>query len=71
MHTESSGRHWMHLLRKDGAKVAHMAGHMLHEKSFWGILAILAMIALLVTLVVLFGTDVHMQEYGIPIPYGY
>ena len=69
MHTDSSFKHWMHHLHDDGVRVAHFTGHMLHEKSFWGILAIVAVMITLFTLVVLFGEDA-MEGYRGTLPYG-
>ena len=69
MHADLSFRHWMHHVHDGSAKVAHYTGHMLHEKSFWGILAIVALIAALFTLVVLFGENA-MQGYRGTLPYG-
>jgi hypothetical protein len=71
MHTVSSVRQWMHLMHDEGVRVAHVSMHVLHEKSFWGIVSILAVLALLLTLIVLLGEKLPAYEYGIPSPHGY
>jgi hypothetical protein len=53
-----------------GIKAAHFTGHLLHEKSFWSILAILTLLAALFTLVVLFGDKSPDPSFGVPLPYG-
>lgn len=69
MHAGSTIKEWMHQLHDETVKAAHFTGHMVHEKAFWGILAILAMIAALFTLVVLFGSSTA-HDFSLPIPYG-
>jgi hypothetical protein len=69
MHTVSTVREWMHQLHDESAKVAHWTGHLLHEKSFWGIVAILAVLAVVFTLLVLYGKQLAMQEYSAPFRY--
>ncbi|WP_372809117.1 hypothetical protein [Pontiella sp.] len=71
MHTDSTVKHWMHVMHDEGARMSHSFMHVLHEKSFWGIVSIIAVLALLLTLIVLFGEKVPIHEYGIPSPYGY
>lgn len=61
----------MHRLHDEGAKITHMTGHMLHERSFWGILAILAVLTLLFTLIIMFGDEIPNYEMAPPTPYGY
>jgi hypothetical protein len=41
----------------------------MHEKSFWGMLGILVLIAGLLTLIVFFGRTTTVQSYGVPTPY--
>ncbi len=71
MHASMTFRQWMHHVHSGTVKATHFTGHLLHEKSFWGILAILMLIAGLFTLVVLFGGDSIPQNYYLPLaPYG-
>lgn len=63
-------RHWMHQLHDGSVKTLHVAGHLFHEKSFWGIVIILAMLTALFTLLVLFGKYIPMEKYSIPTHYG-
>lgn len=70
MHTVSTVRHWMHQLHDESAKVAHWTGYLLHEKSFWGIVAILAVLAGAFALLVLYGKQIPMLEYSVPFRYG-
>jgi hypothetical protein len=60
----------MHHFHDGGVRAVHYTGHMLHEKTFWAILGILALVAGLFTLIVLYGGDVTMQHYSVPVPYG-
>jgi len=70
MHTVSTIRHWMHLLHDESAKMTHWTGHLLHERSFWGILAISALIAAAFVLLILYGKQLPMEQYNVPIRYG-
>ena len=70
MKVEYTFKHWMHVMHDDGAKVLHFSNHVLHEKSFWGIVAILGLLAILVTLVVMFGELEPMEEYRFMTPHG-
>lgn len=60
----------MHRMHDGSIKAAHCTGHMFHEKKFWAIVAILALVAGLFTLIALNGGGSWAQEYGIPLPYG-
>ena len=66
MHTSTTLKHWVHQFHDGSVKVAHYTGHMLHEKAFWAILAILALIAGIFTMLVFFGNSPMMQNYGVP-----
>ena len=68
MHTSPTLKNGMHHFHDGSVKAVHFTGHLLHEKSFWAIVAILALIVGLFTLLVLFGSGTPMQNY--PIPYG-
>lgn len=70
MHTESTFREWMHHLHDGSAKMAHWTGHLLHERSFWGMVTILAVIIAAFTLLVLYGKQLPMEEFSVPIRYG-
>lgn len=70
MHASTTVKHWVHHFHDNSAKAVHYAGHLLHEKSFWAILAILALIAGIFTMIVLLGSDAPLQNYRIPLPYG-
>ena len=63
-------KHWMHVIHDDSVKVLYFSNHVLHEKSFWGIVAILGLLAILITLVVLFGKFAPMEDYQFMTPYG-
>lgn len=59
----------MHVAHDGSVRVAQRSNHMLHEKSFWEIVAVWGLIALLFTLLVLFGENTFLQEYSVPAPY--
>ena len=63
MNTANPFKHWMHHAHDSSAKAAHYTGHLLHERSFWAILAFVALTAGLLALVAIFGRDATMQEY--------
>lgn len=69
MHTAPTIKNWMHHVHDDAVKVAHYTEHMLHEKSFWGIVLILALVAGLFTAIVLFGNAVGTELYNNPMLY--
>jgi len=69
MHTDSNIRIWMHHVHDSTVRVAHYTEHMLHEKSFWGIVGIVALIATLFTLVVLYGENMMQSQRSI-LPFG-
>ncbi len=71
MHTATTLKHWMHHVHDGSVKATHFTGHLLHERSFWGILAILMLIAGLFALVVIFGTESMPEEYVPIMPYGF
>lgn len=62
-------KHWMHHVHDDAVKVAHSTEHMLHEKSFWGIVLILALLAGFFTAIVLFGNAAGTEFYNSPMIY--
>ena len=70
MHATSTFKHWAHHLHDEGARIIRLWEHVLHEKSFWGMVAIIAVAALLFALVVLLGNRFPSQQFGIPSPYG-
>jgi hypothetical protein len=70
MHATSTIKHWAHHLHDGGVRIFRQGEHVLHEKSFWGIVAIIAAAALLFALVVLLGNRFPPQQLGIPAPYG-
>lgn len=61
MSTTPTLRHFIHHLHDEGAKIIHMTGHMLHEKTFWGIVGIVALIAALFALLVLWGNGPQVE----------
>ena len=66
MHTAPTLKNGMHHVHDGSVKAVHFVGHLLHEKSFWGILALIALFAALLTLAALFGNDATMKNYHIP-----
>lgn len=70
MHATTTAKHWMHNFHDSGVKAAHFTGHLLHEKSFWAIMGILALIVGIFTLLVFLGSHAPLQDYRAPIPYG-
>ncbi len=66
MHTSTTMRHWMHHFHDGSVKAARYTGHLLHEKSFWGIVVILTLIAGVLTLMALFGSGAVLQNYSMP-----
>ena len=45
---------------------AHYTGHLFHEKSFWGILVVVALIAGLLLLITLLGDNIDMKNFTTP-----
>lgn len=70
MHASTTMRHWMHHFHDGSVKAAHFTGHLLHEKSFWAIVGILALITGVFALLVYLGSEAPMQDYRMPMPYG-
>lgn len=70
MHASETAKHWMHNAHDGSIKAAHFTGHLLHEKSFWAILGILALIAGTFALLVFLGNNAPLQNYRVPLPYG-
>ena len=66
MNTSPTLKNGMHHLHDGSVKAMHYTGHLLHEKSFWAIVAITALIVGLFTMIILFGSDTTMQNYSIP-----
>ena len=66
MHTSTTLKHWMHHFHDGSVKAVHYTGHMLHEKAFWEILAILTLIAGVFAMIVFFSNSPMMQNYGVP-----
>lgn len=56
----------LHHMHDSTVKATHATGHLFHEKTFWGILAIIALIALLFTLVVLYGSSNALPTTPLP-----
>ncbi len=63
MKTQTTFKHWMHYFHDSSVKAAHHASHLLHEGSFWAILAFAVLTAGLIALVVLFGDSSALPEY--------
>ena len=66
MHTSSTLKQWTHMFHDGSAKVAHYTGHLLHEKSFWGILALLVLLAGALVLIAIFGDDIATKSFNMP-----
>jgi hypothetical protein len=66
MHTSTTVRLWMHHFHDGSVKAAHYTGHLFHEKAFWSIVVILALITGLFTLIAFNGNDTTMQNYYFP-----
>ena len=69
MHTSVTLKHWMQHFHDNSVKATHYAGHLLHERSFWGIAGFLALIVGLLVLIAFFGNASTLQDYGAPSPY--
>ena len=69
MHPSPTLKHWIHHFHDSSARAVHSASHLLHEKSFWGIFGILALIVGLLTLIAFLGRTTTLQNYGVPVPY--
>lgn len=59
MNTNPALRHWMHYLHDESGKFMHFTEHMLHEKAFWGVLAIVTLMVLAALFAMLIHTDNH------------
>ncbi|MCF7816446.1 MAG: hypothetical protein K9M54_01075 [Kiritimatiellales bacterium] len=69
MHAPLTIQNWMHHAHEGSTKVAHFTSHLFHEKNFWAIVAIVALIAGLFALIAYFGSDVAMNHYRVPLPF--
>ena len=70
MHVALTFKNWMHDVHDDTLKAAQNTGQMLHQKSFWGIVAIVALIVSLFMLIAFFGDNTIMDYQTPPLPYG-
>lgn len=70
MHTSPTIRDWMHHAHERSTKAARFTSHLLHERNFWAVIAIVALIAGLFVLIAYFGSSMAMSNYGVPAPYG-
>jgi len=70
MHMEPTVKSWMHHVHDDAVRVAHYTNHMFHEKSFWGIVAIIALLAGLFTLIAFSGNETFLDYQSVPMPHG-
>jgi hypothetical protein len=66
MHTSPTLKTGMHHFHDSSVNARHYIGHLLHEKSFWGIMAITALIVGLITMIILFSSGTTMQNYSTP-----
>ncbi|MEE9368388.1 MAG: hypothetical protein V3V05_05940 [Pontiella sp.] len=67
MHTATTLKTGMHHFHDDSVNAMHYIGHLLHEKSFWAIVAITALIVGLSSLIILFGSGNNDTELQHPI----
>ena len=70
MHTVSTLRRWMSVASEEGARAARVLWRVPHEKTFWEIMAILGILAVLLTLIILFGNQLPADNIGVPMYYG-
>ena len=70
MHSSTTRRHWVRHFHDGSVKAVHYTGHLLHEKSFWAIMIILALITGIVALLAYLSSEAPIQDYRMPIPYG-
>jgi hypothetical protein len=66
MHTSPTLKLRMHHFHDSSVNAMHYIGHLLHEKSFWAIVAITALIVGFFTMIILFGSGTTMQNYSSP-----
>lgn len=66
MHTSSTLKQWFGHVHDGRVRAARYAGHLLHAKSFWGILAILALVVGMVAILIWFGVEAPIRNYTIP-----
>jgi hypothetical protein len=60
---------WAHHVHDNAGKVAHMTTRMIHERSFWGMVLILALIAGMFAMVILLGDNTVFMDYRtVPMP---
>ena len=59
---------WMQQFHQGTERAVHMTGYLVHEKSFWAIVAILVGIAALISLLMIFGQNSVLENYHAPIP---
>lgn len=69
MHMTATMKDWMHHVHEESVRVGHKAVQMLHEKSFWAMLAIVALLTTLFSMLLMYGNNNLMQHYSIPMPY--
>ena len=61
MHTISRLKHWVRMMHDEGAKAVHFSGPIMHEKSFWGVIALFLLLVTLFTLITLFGDQLPIS----------
>ncbi len=66
MYLLTTAKYGKYSVHDERLKVARYMGYLLHEKSFWGMVAILALIAGMLTLIAWFGSNPILQNYYIP-----
>jgi len=58
--------HWAHSFHDHSTKAVHYTGHLLHEKSFWGILVVVALLTGLLALIALLGGNIDAKNFTVP-----
>ena len=66
MNTAPVIRNVLHHLHDGAAKATHATSHLFHEKAFWALLAVVALIAALFALVVIYGQGNVMPSTPMP-----
>lgn len=62
MHAIATFKHMMHEVHDDGLKIAHYAEHAVHEKRFWGMVALIALLVSLFAFLIMMSGNANYQD---------
>ena len=66
MNTTQAFRYWMRQVHDESARIMHLTVRMVHEKEFWGMVGILALITALSTVLMHWGHNSMLEFQTYP-----